>query len=410
MSYLSLSYPITLQDPLSYLETKNLYPKVFWQSSSQIRIGLGRLLSSTTFPIFDENKDDCWFGAIPFMENSSEKEDPWQDFNFPGFFLPSIYIELNPHDYQGTISFHYLENKKPSKELIDSCLQNSSSCPPKWDGYFLERKDNPSFEKWSTLINEALEAFEKTPLKKVVLARTTSLLFKESINPLDIINHLKSHALNSTLFAYIPCKDSAFIGCSPEIFYTRKDRNLTTAAVAGTRKRGLNEEEDKSLCLELLQGTKEREEFQHVIDFFEDALSKLCEHYEKTSDVTLRQTTTVQHLYHQFQAYLHPFTTDKTLIASLHPTPAVGGLPKDLALAFLKDKEPFHRGLYAAPLGWVSQNQTDLIVAIRSSLVNHNQLILFAGVGVVKGSDPIKEWEELEDKISQFTKRPSYAK
>ncbi|MEI8301180.1 MAG: isochorismate synthase [Chlamydiota bacterium] len=410
MSYLSLRYPITLQDPLSYLETKNLYPKIFWQSSSQIRIGLGKLLSSDTPPIFNKNKDDCWFGSIPFMENSSEKEDPWKDFIFPDFFLPSIYLELNPHDYTGTISFHYLESERPPKDLIDSYMQDRGSYQPKWDPCFLERKDNPSFDKWSCLINKALETFEKTPLKKVVLARATSLLFKESINPLSIVNHLKSHTLNSTLFAYIPSKNSAFIGSSPETFYTRTDLNLKTAAVAGTRKRGLNKEEDKSLCLELLQGAKEKEEFQHVVDFFEKVLSNLCKHYEKTLDITLRQTTTVQHLYHQFQGYLYPFVTDSTLIENLHPTPAVGGLPRNLALTFLKDNEPFHRGLYAAPLGWISQSQTDLIVAIRSSLVNHNQLVLFAGVGVVKGSDPVKEWEELEDKISQFIKGPSYAR
>jgi menaquinone-specific isochorismate synthase len=87
----------------------------------------------------------------------------------------------------------------------------------------------------------------------------------------------------------------------------------------------------------------------------------------------------------------------------------VGGLPKELALEFLTNQEPFYRGLYAAPLGWVSKSQSDLIVAIRSSLINNHNLTLFAGAGIVNGSDPLSEWEELEHKISQFLKVSSYA-
>ncbi len=409
MSYLSSTYPITLKDPLSYLEEKSIYPKVFWQNSSQIRIGLGKLLSSHNAPIFDETQDDCWFGSVPFMEKVHEQKKPWEDFIFPGFFLPQIYVQLDPHDYKGTITFHYLKSP-PAKEELDSYLQDSSFILSSWDGSFLERYDNPSFDKWSSLIKEALNIFEKSPLKKVVLARATSLFFKEIINPIHIVSHLKSHALNSTLFAYIPEKHSAFIGSSPEAFYTRKDRKLETAAVAGTRKRGLNQKEDKALYLELLKGSKEREEFQYVVDFFEETLSKLSENYHKTSNISIRQTTTVQHLYHKFQTHLQPSITDQTLIKTLHPTPAVGGLPQELALEFLRNKEPFYRGLYAAPLGWISQSQTDLIVAIRSSLIKNHSLTLFAGAGIVKGSDPLNEWEELEHKISQFIRKSSYAK
>lgn len=409
MSYLSSTYKVSLKDPLSYLEEKSIYPKVFWQNSLSIRIGLGKLLSSDSAPIFDDTKDDFWFGSVPFMDKAHAQKNPWEGFIFPGFFLPQIYLQLDPHDYKGTITFHYLKSP-PSKEEIDSYLQDSPFIPSSWDGCFLERHDSPSFDKWSALIKEALETFETSSLKKVVLARATSLLCKVPINPMHIVSHLKSHALNSTLFAYIPERHSAFIGSSPEAFYTRKEKKLETAAVAGTRKRGLNEEDDKALHLELLKGSKEREEFQYVVNFFEEALSKLSENYDKTSDVSIRQTTTVQHLYHKFQAYLQSSITDQTLIETLHPTPAVGGLPQELALEFLKDKEPFYRGLYAAPLGWISKSQTDLIVAIRSSLINNHSLILFAGAGIVNGSDPVSEWEELEHKISQFIRKPSYAR
>ncbi|MEZ4744549.1 MAG: chorismate-binding protein [Calditrichia bacterium] len=86
----------------------------------------------------------------------------------------------------------------------------------------------------------------------------------------------------------------------------------------------------------------------------------------------------------------------------LHPTPAVGGYPKDLALPKISELEPFDRGWYAGPIGWFSKNAAEFAVAIRSGMVYHNKLLLYAGAGIVPGSEPEKEWDELENKISNF--------
>ena len=90
-------------------------------------------------------------------------------------------------------------------------------------------------------------------------------------------------------------------------------------------------------------------------------------------------------------------------LSKLHPTPAVGGFPKYQALELIQQIEPFERGWYAAPVGWVGYDQAEFAVAIRSGLIDRNQLLLFAGAGIVRGSQSEEEWAEIETKICHFT-------
>ena len=89
---------------------------------------------------------------------------------------------------------------------------------------------------------------------------------------------------------------------------------------------------------------------------------------------------------------------------SLHPTPAVGGYPTDQALDAIRAREPFDRGWYAGPLGWIGTHGAEFTVAIRSGLVQRRRLALFSGAGIVEGSVPAWEWEEIEQKIGDFVR------
>ncbi|MEO0489925.1 MAG: chorismate-binding protein, partial [Cyanobacteria bacterium J06659_2] len=95
--------------------------------------------------------------------------------------------------------------------------------------------------------------------------------------------------------------------------------------------------------------------------------------------------------------------TDGEILPRLHPTPAVGGFPKRPAREAIDQLEPFERGWYAAPVGWVSRNAAEFAVAIRSGLVVNHQLSLFSGAGIVPGSNPSDEWQEIENKLRAFT-------
>ena len=109
-----------------------------------------------------------------------------------------------------------------------------------------------------------------------------------------------------------------------------------------------------------------------------------------------------QHLYSAVNVLLKEDVTDGSLLDRLHPTPAVGGYPTENALSEISRLEPFDRGWYAAPVGWISADEAEFAVAIRSGLIHDKTLSLYSGAGIVPGSKPEEEWQEIEHKISDF--------
>ena len=204
---------------------------------------------------------------------------------------------------------------------------------------------------------------------------------------------------NRFSFQFSP--ETTFIGASPETLYRRKNTLVESAAVAGTYPRGQTEEEDQTFMEALLANPKEQHEFQVVRNRVYEALAPLCTKLEMQDEKVLK-TPTVQHLYHTFQGILKEAMDDAALIQALHPTPAVGGFPRKEAFYEIKNREYFDRGWYAAPIGWVSPSEAHHLVGIRSALIEKNLLRLFAGTGIVTGSIPSKEWDELEYKIKQY--------
>ena len=111
-----------------------------------------------------------------------------------------------------------------------------------------------------------------------------------------------------------------------------------------------------------------------------------------------------QHLISRISASVLPGVANAQLLQALHPTPAVGGMPRDKALEWIQTLEPFARGWYAAPVGWLGVDACEFAVAIRSGLVAGNEVSVYSGAGIVQGSDPEAEWQEIENKISDFVK------
>jgi menaquinone-specific isochorismate synthase len=404
ISIFCLAKPIHLHtSSLQWLEQQALYPKVFWKSKFETHttLALGSLMSFSDLPTITCTHQEypfplkC-FGAFSFCHHPIA----WEGFSLPRFFLPRIFLTLDQNQ-EGTLYYYYL--KEEEKNSLQELLKEQKKQPlPTYFSSFLERQDLPNQDTWCHIVEKALHAFETTPLKKVVLARQTQLSFAQVLSPLSIMEHLSTLAINCTLFAYLPNSSLSFIGASPEHLYKRTGNTLFTEAVAGTRKRGKTKEEDFSLIQELRENEKEQREFAYVDSFLEETLSKLRVTLTKKASPSIIQTPSLQHLYHLFEGVLPSSLTDKELLSTLHPTPAVGGTPRCLAETFLHQHELFTRGLYAAPLGWISPYSAEYIVAIRSALIKKNCMTLFAGAGIVKDCDPLREWEELELKISPF--------
>jgi menaquinone-specific isochorismate synthase len=110
-----------------------------------------------------------------------------------------------------------------------------------------------------------------------------------------------------------------------------------------------------------------------------------------------------RHLRSKVRGTLEDGVTDAALLDAMHPTPAVGGHPRSEALEQIRTLEPFDRGWYAGPVGWIGQEASEFAVGIRSGLVRGRTLALFSGAGIVAGSVPEEEWAEIEQKIGDFT-------
>lgn len=254
----------------------------------------------------------------------------------------------------------------------------------------LHRCDSPSYEEWISTISRHLKRIQKKELIKIVCARRTSLTFPTKIDPIALLAKLKKTSPHTTLFAFQMNERAAFIGATPEILYQRKGNHITCDILAATAPLG---------SPHLLSRPKEQHEFNCVKQFVQETLIPHTTSLQIGSN-TILQTATLHHLYSTITGSLHPCTCDHHLIASLHPTPALGGFPRTQALSLLHQEEPFTRGWYGAPIGWIDHQGADFAVGIRSALITDNTLHLFAGAGIVEGSSPEEEWNELERKIA----------
>ena len=191
-----------------------------------------------------------------------------------------------------------------------------------------------------------------------------------------------------------------FIGASPERLLAVHQNQLVSDALAGSAPRGKQVKEDQIFGNQLLNGEKEKREHQVVSDFIFNQLKKMNLNPQKSA-LKLLKLSNIQHLwtpiYAQLNSNIHPLE----IIAQLHPTPAVAGEPMEIACQEIEKTENFERSLYASPIGWINyQGDCEFIVGIRSALIKHNQATLYAGAGIVLGSQPEQELKEIKLKFN----------
>jgi len=217
-----------------------------------------------------------------------------------------------------------------------------------------------------------------------------------------VLGHLETATPGCYHFAVRPANGPAFVGASPERLFRREGRCVVSEAVAGTRPRGDTEEEDARLRRELLQSPKERREHAFVEKAIREDLTQVCTSVQSPNGTGELALARGCHLHSQLTGTLRSGTTTTDLLEKLHPTPAVGGVPTDDAVAAIRAQEPFDRGWYAGPVGWIGREAAEFAVGLRAGLVEETQIALFSGAGIVDGSVPDREWEEIEQKIGDF--------
>ena len=282
-------------------------------------------------------------------------------------------------------------------------------------------------------VTAALEEFERpdNTLEKVVLARRMDLRFgsyAQDVSALDILRKWKfaSQPGGHLFYIYPGNNGGEFFGCTPERLFRIQGGVVLSEALAGTRPRGSTQQIDEELSRELFSSEKDQVENLITGSFIRNVFDRMVQRgwlqtnqrpdgATNTESITggrffVRRLRHLQHICQQFQGQLshsrHYMDAVKFLLSNLHPTPAMGGYPKDSAVKFIRDHESvgFDRGFYSGPVGFVGRDKVEFVVGIRSGLLTRSAkktlVSVYAGAGVVPGSTVQGEWAETSYKLA----------
>ncbi|WP_158506695.1 isochorismate synthase MenF [Geminocystis sp. NIES-3709] len=249
-------------------------------------------------------------------------------------------------------------------------------------------------------VERAVRAISANQFQKIVLANAIDIKITRPFQIASSLQILRHTYPECYLFAVRHGGTATFLGATPEVLLRTNDGKLITEAMAGSAPRGNTKIIDVEIANRLLQSDKERYEHLVVVDFIVDCLEKLGLIPQVIKTLSLRQLSNIQHLWTPIYANLPNNLHPLDIVAQLHPTPAMAGIPRNQVLTKLQDYEPFDRLLYAAPLGWVNaQGNSEFVMGIRSALIEDNQARLYAGAGIVAGSNPEQELAEVQLKF-----------
>lgn len=263
--------------------------------------------------------------------------------------------------------------------------------------------DSRSLHPTKTYMDAVRSATEKIAdgvCEKVVLARVVCLEARESHQVCNVLANLQERFEDCFLF-WVRREGVSFVGATPELLLRREGLRLTTMSLAGSIERGHNEQNDIGFAQTLLQSTKDRGEQSIVTEEIIHTLQPFSVWVTTLDEPAVIQLANIQHLATPIRAQLKQSTSTFELLAALHPTPAVGGQPRDQALAFIAELEHVERGWYASPIGWVDAHENaEFCVGLRSAVIDDRRAYCYAGVGVVAQSNPEKELAETELKLT----------
>ena len=249
-------------------------------------------------------------------------------------------------------------------------------------------------------VARALKFIEAGEFQKIVLARALDLQANQALDPLTVLNGLRQRFPDCYAFSAANGNGQSFIGASPERLVRVSQGRVETEALAGSARRGAGANEDAALAAALLRSEKDQREHRHVIESIHRRVLPLGLELSYPALPAVRKLANVQHLHTPMQGLLPAGVRLLDLLAVLHPTPAVGGTPREAAVARIRELEGFPRGLYAGALGWLNaRGGGEFLVGLRSALVEGQHARVYAGAGIVEGSEPLREWAETELKF-----------
>lgn len=248
---------------------------------------------------------------------------------------------------------------------------------------------------WQSAVAEAVRRITAGELAKVVLARDLLAHTDEPVDTRFLLDALSGRFPDCWTFAV-----DGLVGATPELLVRRTGSDVLSLVLAGTAWRHPGAENDDLLAAELSKSAKNREEHAYSTRSAAEALAAYCTELTVPDTPTILRLSNLLHLATEVTGRLRQDTDALTLAGALHPTAAVAGTPTDAALALIRELEGMDRERYAGPVGWLDANgDGEWGIALRCAEVSGNRVRLFAGCGIVAGSDPDSELAEAQAKF-----------
>ena len=423
-SVLRVAVPAAPADALAWLAAQTEAPRLAWagRDAAEQRAGVGSALTVEA-PSLDDGAgieaalallpaDARLYGTVRF-DPSLTPAPEWAAFGHVRFVLPRA--EFVVRERRAELAVHVAPGERLPAVLAEVArLVPHTDAAPAALPFVQARTNRPGTGGWTRAVRDALAAFAAGRLGKVVLARRADLTFDAEVNAVDLLRRLAPAAPRCFHILVDPGDGSAFVAATPErLFRIETDdsgtRRLTTEAVAGTRPRAADDAADEALLGELMGSDKDRREHAFVRDAIAERLTPLTTSVSIDAEAGAMTLARGRHLRTGITATLTAAATPLDVLRALHPTPAVGGTPREAARVAIAEAEPFDRGLYAGAVGWIGRDAggreaAEFAVGIRSALVRGRAVSLYSGAGIVAGSEPAAEWAEIEGKLADFAR------
>ena len=379
----------------SALAVRAAGPGRFGQVSAAMRDLPQRLIRGDEDPPFP-----C-LGGFAFAD-SAPQSLLWRDFSDAMLSVPEVLLQVQDGGALIRVTVQVAPGSAPG--CVERRLQDLLRRARRWANSPLtvlphqphvRQQSVPSRDAWESSVATAVAMIRQGTLDKVVLAREERLLADTPFSPTSALARLRRVDSSATLFA-TQSGNSWFIGATPERLVRLQNGRVEVTCLAGSIGVGNSEGEQNRLAAQLLASEKDHEEHEIVVQSTVNALAEVCENVVRLSE-TPRVITAraVQHLETPLTAVMPEAGNVLDLVERLHPTPAVGGYPRDQALSMIRELEEIDRGWYAGPFGWMDLDGSgEFAVALRSAMLAGTTASLFAGCGIVAASVPADEYEE----------------
>ncbi len=416
-----IAVPAPAVDPIAWLEAREPGSRFYWSARGEGRIaamsGVADPYEGSNDPDFDRlasyvrhmldgaGPDVRYYGGLRF-DPARDADALWEPFGTFRFVLPRFELLSRPGGTELACNLVLPRDRRDIERIAAACLDlarvaDGSNGPLPNP---VDRTDEPSRGRWMGSIDKALSTIDEHTLQKVVLARRSSFRFDDELRPLDVFRRLRDATPNRFHYLVEAPDGRAFLGATPERLFRREGEYLFSEAVAGTRPRAEDAAGDEALLSALLHSEKDQREHLSVRWAIEEILRPFCEALSVDARASEMRLAHGRHLVSRFEGVLRPGVSSWDLLRHMHPTPAVGGYPAQAAMKVIRQQEAFDRGWYAGPIGSMGRDEAEFAVALRCGVVSGDALHLFSGAGIVTGSDPAAEWDEIEHKIVDFAR------